>query len=32
MDATGKVDAVAFGDDMVGDDDCVVDDVVIGVI
>jgi hypothetical protein len=30
--ATGKVDAVAVGDDAGGDDDCVVVDVVVGVI
>ncbi len=32
MDAAGKVDAVAVGDDTGGDDDCVVDEVVVGVI
>jgi hypothetical protein len=29
---TGKVDAVAVGDDTVGDDDWIVVDVVVGVI
>ena len=32
MDAAGKVDAVAVGDKAVGCDDCVVGDVVVGVI